>query len=147
MKNGYVVLFWILLNFTVNFAFASSSEPQDTSAQERHAQLEEKWGVRPGPIRLTGAGHFIDFRYRVTDAQKAEPVVSRKNKAFLLDQESGKVLPVPVTKIGPMRATGQQAKQDRDYFVLFGNENNEVKKGDKVTVIIGDFKAENLTVE
>jgi len=146
MKNVQMFLSGILV-FTLTLGFASLSEPEDLCAREKHAQLEEKWGVRPGPIRLTGAGHFIDFRYRVMDAEKAEKVVSRKHKAFLLDEDSGKVLPVPVTKIGPMRATARQAKQDREYFVLFSNANNEIKKGDKVTVIIGDFKVENLVVE
>jgi hypothetical protein len=40
-----------------------------------------------------------------------------------------------------------QPKADRQYVVLFSNLNKIVKRGNKVTVVIGDFKAENLTVE
>jgi predicted secreted protein len=35
----------------------------------------------------------------------------------------------------------------RNYSVLFSNMNRSVKKGDKVTIVIGGFKAENLVVE
>jgi len=145
--NDHISLFWILLALSLNTGCASISEHKDVSAHEKYAQVEERWGVQPKSIRLTGADHFVDFRYRVTDVGKAAPVVNRNNKAFLLDQESGKVYQVPVTKIGPMRATSQEAKEDREYFVLFSNVNGEIKRGDRVTVVIGDFKAENLVVE
>jgi hypothetical protein len=147
--NEFAVFFCLLLSLSLPPASASTEEtkPQEIKTEQKWAQAEETWGVQPKTIRLTGAGQFLDFRYKIIDPEKAAPVVDRKNKAYLLDQESGKVLPVPVTKIGPMRATTREAKQNREYFVLFGNVNKEIKKGDKVTVVIGEFRAENMVVE
>ena len=41
----------------------------------------EKWGIRFESIRLTGADHFVDFRFRVIDPVKARTLLSRKDKA------------------------------------------------------------------
>ena len=101
-------------------------------------------------IRLTGVDYFVDFRYVITDPEKAKTVLRRgkQNKeVYLLDQKTGKKFPVPVTKIGPLRATTLSPKKGRQYTILFSNVGKSIKKGDKVSVIIGKFKVENLTVE
>jgi hypothetical protein len=84
---------------------------------------EKKWGVKIMNLRPTAAGYMLDLRLKVLDPAKAAHVLSRKSKAFIVDQGTGKALPVPVTKSGL------------------------VKEGSKVTVVIGDFRAENITVE
>lgn len=110
-------------------------------------ETEEKWGVRPLHVRLSASDHFLDFRYRVTDSKKAETVLSRKEKAFLIHEKTGKVFSVPVTKLGPLRATAVEPKEDRNYAILFGNPDKSITKGDRVTVVIGEYRAEHLTVE
>ena len=107
-------------------------------------------GVRPVTIRLTAVDYFVDFRYVIVDPEKAKAVLSRskQNKEiFLLDQKTGKKFPVPVTKVGPLRSTTLSPKKGRQYTILFSNTGKSIKKGAKVPVIIGAFKAENLTVE
>lgn len=111
------------------------------------SELEKKWGVKPLSIRLTAADHFVDFRYRVTDSEKASSILRRREKAYLLEQETGNVFPVPVTKLGPLRGTAIKPKANTNYLILFANVNKTIKRGSKVTVVIGDFRAENLTVE
>ena len=55
---------------------------------------------------------------------------------------------VPNTpKIGPLRQTATQMEAGKVYFMLFANSGRLVKAGSRVTVAIGDFRAENLTVE
>ncbi|MCF8120655.1 MAG: hypothetical protein K9L83_10640 [Deltaproteobacteria bacterium] len=106
--------------------------------------------MRPEVIRLTGADYFLDFRYVIVDPEKAKTILSRgkQNKeVFLLDQKTGKRFPVPITKLGPLRATTLSPKKNRQYTILFSNVGKSIKKGDKVSVIIGAFKVENLTVE
>lgn len=112
-----------------------------------NATLEAKWGVRVESIRLTAVGHLIDFRYRVLDADKAATLIQRGQEAYLLDEATGTRLPVPVTKVGQLRGTGTKHQENRVYTVMFNTGGGLVKQGSSVTVVIGDFKAEHLTVE
>ncbi|MBW2309313.1 MAG: hypothetical protein JRG73_20525 [Deltaproteobacteria bacterium] len=126
--------------------------PQITQAQEldtkkEPVKLEEQWGVQVVSIRLMGADHFVNFRYRVIDPEKALETVSPGKKAYLIDQATGTKLFVPMTKVGRMRHKDVKALANRQYNILFSNSGKIVKKGSTVTVVIGDFRAENLTVQ
>ncbi len=69
------------------------------------------------------------------------------NKAYLLDQASGVALPVPRTaKVGPLRQTNFRADPRRVYFILFSNP-GVVKSGSLVTLVVGDVRFENITVQ
>ena len=133
-----------LVGLFLSMAACVAVGPAQNSVEE---DLKEKWGIEVTQIFLTAAGHMIDFRYRVLDAQKAETLFVRANKPYLIDQKSEKVLAVPNTgKIGPLR-TSNKPQEGRIYWMFFGNSNGLVQSGDKVTVVIGDFRAENLVVQ
>ena len=90
---------------------------------------------------------MLDFRYRVIDAKKAAPLFVRATKPYLIDQETGAKFMVPnPPKTGPLR-TSNEPQQGRVYWMFFANPGRYVKQGSKVTVVIGDFRAENLIVE
>jgi hypothetical protein len=90
---------------------------------------------------------MIDFRYRVLDPVKAKELFVRQNHPALIHQKTGKVLAVPETaKIGPLR-NSDPPKQGKIYWMFFGNAGSLVKAGDRVTVVIGEFRAEDLVVE
>ena len=109
--------------------------------------LEERWGIEISGIRLTSGGFMLDFRYRVIDAKKAAPLFVRAAKPYLIDQETGAKFMVPnPPKTGPLR-TSNEPQQGRVYWMFFANPGRYVKQGSKVTVVIGDFRAENLIVE
>ena len=109
--------------------------------------LEERWGIQIQTIRMSAAGSILDFRYRVIDSEKAAPLFNRKTKPYLIDQASTKNLAVPnPPKVGPLLTTNKP-QADRVYFILFSNPGGFVKSGNRVTVVIGDFKAENIVVE
>lgn len=122
--------------------FISSAEPSPSL-------LEEKWGIRPESLRLSAAGHMLDFRYRVTDPVKAVKIVGDPHlTTYLLDHASKVKLGVPSTpKVGSLRQTDMTPKKDRIYFTIFSNLGGLVKAGSRVTVVMGDFKAENLVVQ
>ena len=144
-----VVLFFLLWP-TLSFSDGKVPVDQGEVPKGKYQVLEDRWGVRPVAIRLTATDYFVDFRYVITDPEKAKAILSRskENKEiFLLEQKTGKKFPVPITKLGPMRGTTVSPKKGRQYTILFSNVGKSVKKGDKVSVIIGKFKAENLTVE
>lgn len=109
--------------------------------------LSEKWGIELVAMRSTAAGHMVDFRYKVVDADKAAPLFKRHTKPYLVHQQSGKVLAVPNTaKIGTLR-NSNTPQAGKIYWMFFGNHHRLVKRGDKVTVAIGDFRASDLQVE
>ena len=125
---------------------ADTGEQTDSVSAE-----EEKWGIRIVALRRTMAGMMVDFRYKVIDPVKAAPLLDLNTKAFLEVEKSGAVLGVPNSvKVGALRQTthAKKVKKDRDYFIMFGNpRGNLAKAGDKVAVVIGDFRAENLSLQ
>jgi hypothetical protein len=107
----------------------------------------EKWGVKVEVIRTTAEGYMLDFRYRVTNPEKSMRLMDPHIIPFLIDQKTGNKISVQSGRLGPMRQTAAKPKENRVYTVIFSNPNKSVKKGDKVTVVMGDFRAENLAVQ
>jgi hypothetical protein len=110
---------------------------------------EDKLGIRMEGLRLSAAGYIVDFRYRVTDPDKAAVLLDRKIRPYLLDEASGAQLGVPDTaKLGQLRTTGRnKVVPDQDYFILFANPGRYVQAGTRMTLVMGDVRLENLTVE
>jgi len=126
---------------------ATGVSEQEAPERAEKIDLKEKWGVEIIAIRLTANDHMLDFRYKVLDADKAAPLFKRETKPYLLHVATRKVLSVPVpAKTGPLRSS-DPPKAGRSYWMFFGNGSKLIKKGDEVSVIIGDFKAERLVVE
>ncbi|MFZ5906609.1 MAG: hypothetical protein ACOYVJ_04280 [Nitrospirota bacterium] len=144
-----VVLFSVLFLAVPSYAEDKGEPGGECSADKSESQneTEARWGIQVKSVRLTAAGYMLDFRYRVTDSEKASSILNRQEKATLLHQESGTMMHVPRTRLGPMRQTSVKPAEDRDYLIFFANRNGMVKPGDKITVMIGDFKAEDLVVE
>ena len=107
--------------------------------------VEDRSGVEVVSLRPTGAGGMLDFRYRVVDPVKAAPLLLRKTPAYLIDPRTGVVMTVPQTSWGTMRQDTLKPEKGRVYFMLFHNAG--VSAGDKVTVVIGKYRFENLTVQ
>ena len=134
-----------------SFAYATfiADEPADTEARAEAGALDlaEQWGIEITSIRLTAHNHMIDYRYRVLDADKATELFKRQIKPHLIHQKTGKVLAVPETaKLGPLR-NSNSPKDGKIYWMFFGNAGDLVQSGDEVTVVIGDFRVEDLVVE
>ncbi len=111
------------------------------------ASLEETWGIKDLSIRLASNGYMLDFRYRVTDPEKARPLFNGKIKPYLEDGVSGARFYVPnPPKVGSLRNT-RPPQADRIYFIIFGNPGKYIKPGGRVTVVVGDFRAGNLVVQ
>lgn len=129
---------------------AKGSAPKQDAGKTKLAQLaEERLGVKIRGVRLSAAGFMLDLRYRVLDAAKAAPMLDRKVQPYLLDS-SGARLGVPASpKVGQLRSTrrGGEILMDRDYSMLFGNPGRYLKQGSKITLVVGEQKIENLTVE
>lgn len=108
--------------------------------------IESEWGIQPLTVRLTGADHFIDFRYRILDPEKAVSLLKRKQTVYLIHEPSGTQMPVPVTKLGPMRGSDVKPRANKQYAVLFNNVGKLTRKGDPVTIVIGDCRIGQMVV-
>jgi hypothetical protein len=112
-------------------------------------ELKDRWGVELLGIRNSAAGMFLDFRFKVLDADKSLPLFDHRIKPYVIAEKSAIKLPVPIAaKVGAFRPTnrGKNIKSDKTYYILFGNPDRHVKTGETVTVVIGDFKVEHLIV-
>jgi hypothetical protein len=124
--------------------WAAETAPATTAPES----LESKWGAAVSSTRLSAGGYMIDFRYKVLDPVKAAPLAKRENKAYLIDQATGAKFLVPTTpKVGALRQNPRQLEAGKIYFMFFANPGNYLKAGSKVTVVIGDYRVENLVVE
>ncbi len=109
---------------------------------------EQRWGIEVAGIRLSAAGYMLDFRYRVLDAGKASPVLNRRVKPYLIVESNGAKLSVPNTpKLGLLRQVASGANPDRTHFMLFANPGQMVQSGNKVTLVMGDLKVEDIVVQ
>jgi hypothetical protein len=110
-------------------------------------EIEQKWGIQILGLRRSAGGYMLDFRYRVVDPEKAAGLFRRKDKPYLIDQASGRKVLVPnPPKVGPMR-TSDPPKANRNYFTFFANPGGFIQPGNKVTIVIGDFRVEDMVVQ
>jgi hypothetical protein len=149
-----MLLVWALVAGTVSCARSAAGETAVRDADSSHAvaegraaDLEQQWGIEITSLRLTAQDHMIDFRYRVLDSGKATDIFKRQIKPHLIHQNTGKVLAVPETaKLGPLR-NSNIPQEGRIYWMFFGNANSLVKADDRVTIVIGEFRVEDLVVQ
>lgn len=109
-------------------------------------RVEERSGVKAVSLRRTAAGRMLDFRFRVVDPEKASPLLLRSTPAYLVHEATGEKMGIPETKVGRMRQNTLKPETGRTYFMLF-HAGRGVTPGDKVTVVIGEHRFENLTVQ
>ena len=113
-------------------------------------RVVESLGVNIHGLVLSSAGYMIDLRYRVVDAEKAAPLMDKKIKPYLLVQATGARLDIPDTpKVGMLRQLprNDSVKQDRDYFIMFTNAGHRLTLGDRVDMVVGQTRIENLRIQ
>jgi hypothetical protein len=123
--------------------------PQDAADwHTRHGlYFKRNWGVEILGVRPTAGGQMLVFRYRIVEPEKARILHEHSHKAYLIDAATGTRLAVPALEnIGELRS-GTEPQPDRSYFMIFGNPGRLVKSGGRVTLVVGDFQADDLVVE
>jgi heme-binding NEAT domain protein len=121
-------------------------KPIENEGQSEQGTPEKDWGIKVESARLSAGGYMVDFRFRVLNAGKAAKLFDRRIKPHMIDQATGARFIVPSPpKVGQLRSGGN-IKENRIYFIFFANPAKYVKSGNKITVVVGDFKAENIVV-
>ncbi len=112
------------------------------SANSAESGIEVVW------IHRTAHGHMLDFRYRVTDPERAKELLTRGTVAYLVHEPSGAKLGVPnMPKVGSLRQSTMEPEKGRVYFMIFSANGLAVKHGDRVDVVFGKYRFDNLTVQ
>ena len=105
------------------------------------------WGVDSLSVKLAESGEIIRFSWRVIDPDRAATLSDKKEEPSLIDPQAGISLVVPtVENIGLLRQTEAPAV-GKSYWVAFSNKGRRVRRGDRVEVVIGPFRAQGLGVE
>jgi len=105
------------------------------------------WGVDSLRVKLAESGELVRFDYRVLDPEKAAALNDKKAEPELYDAEAGVKLVVPqMEKVGKLRQSSTP-QAGRTYWMAFSNPTRVVKRGHRVDVVIGSFRASNLLVE
>ncbi|MDR3718202.1 MAG: hypothetical protein P4K98_05320 [Bryobacteraceae bacterium] len=105
------------------------------------------WGVDSLAVRLVESGEIVRFSYRVLDAEKAKLLNDKKAEPYLADPRAQVKLVVPsMEKVGQLRQSNTP-EAGKAYWMAFSNKGRPVKRGDSVSVVVGQFHADGLIVE
>jgi hypothetical protein len=105
------------------------------------------WGIDALSVKWAESGEMIRFSWRVVDPERAGVLNDKKIEPSLIDPKAGVSLVVPVMeKIGQLRQSAPP-EAGKSYWMAFSNKGRLVKRGDRVDVVIGPFRAENLVVD
>jgi hypothetical protein len=105
------------------------------------------WGVDSLSVRAVESGSLVRFSYRIVDPIKAAVFNNKQVEAFL-DVPAYRIrLVIPsLEKVGQLRQVNPP-QAGFSYWMAFSNPRRTVKRGDRVNVVIGNFRAEGLIVE
>jgi hypothetical protein len=113
----------------------------------RNLYFQRNWGVEIVNVRPVSSGYMLRFDYRVVDPERAAALTDRKVKPYLIDEATRTALAVPAMEnIGELRQVAP-LEPNRTYFIIFGNPGKLVKKGSRVTLVVGNLRAEGLVVD
>ena len=115
----------------------------------RRAEMyyEGVWGVGELRVKAAESGELIRFNYSVLDPEKAAALNDKKAEPQLFDAQAGVQLSVPqMEKVGKLRQSSTP-KQGMTYWMAFANPTLAVKRGHRVDIVIGPFRANGLVVE
>ena len=107
---------------------------------------QRNWGVEIIGVHPVSSGYMLTFSYRILDPQKAKLLNDRKAKAYVIDEATDTRLAVPaMEKVGELRPDATP-KAGRNYFMMFGNPGKLVKRGSRISVVVGNFRVDGLVV-
>jgi hypothetical protein len=134
---------------------AQAPAPKTPARSHFHAPMSNhavnyyflRWGVDSFSAKLVESGELVRFSWRVIDPAKATPLHDKKVTPFMVDPRAQVKLDIPsLEKVGQLRQTSAP-EQGKSYWMAFSNKGRPVKKGDRVTVVIGNFRVDGVLVE
>ncbi len=135
-----VALVLFLAALALVFILQSRTTPMSTESIE--AAIEDKYGIHISMVAVTAAGGVVDFRFRVTDPEKAEKYMHGpySELPILIAETDG-------TRIDP-RTHIHKANYEfgRTYYSIYRNPGGVIRSGSEVTVVLGDLRLNHVPV-
>jgi hypothetical protein len=98
-------------------------------------------------VKAAESGELIRFTYHVVDPVKSKILNDKKFEPALIFPEGHVKLVIPsLEKVGQLRQSSTP-EAGKSYWMAFSNPGRTVKRGDRVDIVIGQFRAEGLIVE
>lgn len=128
-------------------ASAATAHESSHFPKREQAYYELFFGVDSIAAKAVESGELIKFSYRVLDAEKARPLNEKTNEPVMFDPAIKAKLIIPsLEKVGQLRQSSTPVA-GKSYWMAFSNPGRVVKRGDRVSVTIGQFHIEGLVVE
>ncbi len=110
--------------------------------------LEERWGIQVCGMSLAMGNAMVHLRYKVIDPNKVAPLATGVTWAYIYDPATkARLYMLTPPKEGAFPATGNRLTAGKTYFAMVGNKGGVLKSGSKVSVIVGNSLASNITIE
>lgn len=106
------------------------------------AGLLERSGVRVVRVAATGGGGLLDLRFQVVDPDRAAAVHDAETPPALVDERTGGAIAgllMGHTHHGRLKA-------GVTYYLVFENPGSLVRRGDRVSVVLGAARLEHVLV-
>lgn len=104
--------------------------------------LAERIGVRITRVAVTGGGGLLDLRFQVLDPNRANSVHDAATPPAVIDEGTGLV----VRDLLMSHAHTGKYTAGETYYLVFENPGNWVRRGSKVTVLLGQAQVEHVVV-
>jgi hypothetical protein len=106
------------------------------------AEMAERSGVRVVRVTTTGAGGLIDVRYEIVNPDAASALHDQKTPPAVVDERSGLV--IGQLLMGHMHKG--QPKAGITNYLVFMNPGDGIRRGDRVSVVLGPARLEHVRV-
>jgi hypothetical protein len=121
-------------------AWSGPRAASDPAVPPRSPEIELRWGIRITQVGVTADGGMVDFRYQVIDPDKALAMNQDLNNIpVLTDEASGTLI-----NSAALMAPKHDLRPGQTYFLLYRNTDGAIKRGNPVTVKVGDLLLEHL---
>jgi hypothetical protein len=104
--------------------------------------LAERSGVRITRIAVTGGGGLLDLRFQVLDPNRANSLHDAATPPAVVDEATGLV----VRDLLMSHAHTGKYTAGETYYLVFENPGNWIRRGAKVTVLLGQAQVEHVVV-
>ena len=123
------------------------NQPPRISNREA-AVLQSVWGIEAPSVKAVESGVIIRFNYSVVDPEKAAVMSDKKLEPVLQCPDKRVQLVIPsLEKVGQLRQAPHTVEAGKSYWMAFSNSGRPVKPGDRVDIVIGNFRVRGLIVE
>lgn len=140
LLTGGAILCLGLALWMVSAHFAGQSTPAEQDGARM--AFEELTGIRIVRVTLTAGGGLADIHYQVLDPTKALVVHNRTRPPTLVHSKSGLQLNRPFHGHGFRRLEAGVV-----YRLHIWNTNGVLKRGDRVTVVVGEASLEQVLMQ